>query len=332
VISPLASRADLKGLELICDIRPEVPEEIVADANRLRQVITNLIGNAIKFTHLGQIELSAGLDGVEDGTVCLHFSVRDTGVGIPPDRQESIFQAFSQGDKSTTRKFGGTGLGLTISSRLVKMMGGKIWVESHPGGGSNFHFTIKGAALSPQGRANPAEAPRLNGVPTLIVDDNALTRRILAEMVEAVGVRPAVAPDAAQALRELEAAARNHAAFQLVLLDSQMPGADGFTLAAEIRQRAELAEAAIIILTSASQHGHAARCQELRIAARVSKPITRSDLMDAIRLALDGGLPPANMSQAAPSRPPIGASLPHEPPLRILGRQSDQSNGRRRRA
>ncbi|MGA2120059.1 MAG: response regulator [Bryobacteraceae bacterium] len=318
VISPLASRADLKGLELIYDIRPEVPEEIVADANRLRQVITNLIGNAIKFTHLGQIELSAGLNGVEDGTVCLHFSVRDTGIGIPPDRQESIFQAFSQGDSSTSRKFGGSGLGLTISSRLIKMMGGKIWVESQPGGGSNFHFTIKGAALSTQRRANPVEAPRLDGIPTLIVDDNALNRRILAEMVEAMGVQPAVAPGAAQALRELEAAARNHAAFKLVLLDSQMPGADGFTLAAEIRQRAELAGAAIIILTPASQHDHAERCRELHIAARVSKPIARSELREAIRLALDSGLPPGNTSKAAPARPAIGASLPHESPLRVL--------------
>lgn len=319
VISPLASRADLKGLELICDIRSDVPEEIAADANRLRQVIINLIGNAIKFTHTGQVELRVELDGVEDGMARLRFSVRDTGIGVPPDRQKSIFQAFSQGDGSTTRKFGGAGLGLTISSRLVKMMGGRIWVESQPGDGSNFHFTIKGGVLTAQGRADPVEAPELAGVPTLIVDDNALNRRILAEMVEAMGIRPALAPGATQALRELEAAARNHAAFKLVLLDSQMPGMDGFTLAAEIRQRAEIAGAAIVMLTPASQHSHAARCQELRIAACVFKPVARSQLVDAIRVALAGDSPLAGTRQVTTARPAIRDSKPtNESPLRVL--------------
>src|SRR5208283_1453351 len=268
-IKPLASRADQKGLELICDIRPEVPDMIVADANRLSQVVTNLIGNAIKFTTAGQVELRVGLDSVEGELACLHFSVQDTGIGIPLDRQESIFQAFTQADSSTTRTFGGTGLGLTISSRLVKLMGGKMWVESRPGGGSNFQFTIQCAILDAEELADAVEARRLADVPTLIVDDRAANRRILAEMVEAMGASPMLASGAQEALLEIEAAVGSNAAFKLILLDSQMPGTDGFALAEEIKRRPEIAGAATVMLISVNEHGYAARCQELGIAACV---------------------------------------------------------------
>jgi signal transduction histidine kinase/CheY-like chemotaxis protein len=305
VLKPLAFRAESNGLELLCDIRPDVPEHIVADANRLSQVIINLVGNAIKFTSKGEVEFGAQVDRLENGCVWLHFSVRDTGIGIASDRQKSIFEAFSQADNSTTRQFGGTGLGLTISSRLVGMMGGKIWVESQPGKGSCFHFTMKAPVLHAEKTADVVEAPALAGIPTLIVDDNAVNLRILAEMVEAKGIRPVLASNAGEAIREMETAALAGAAFRLVLLDCQMPDVDGFALAEEIRHREAISDATILMLTSAVQSGHSARCRELGVAAFLTKPIARSQLMDAIRLALSNR--PAKVLPApvpgAPSRP-----------------------------
>jgi signal transduction histidine kinase/CheY-like chemotaxis protein len=319
VVAPMASRADLKGVELIYAIAPDVPERIVADANRLSQIITNLIANAIKFTAIGQVLLRVTLDGIEDGLACLHFSVQDTGIGIPPDRQKSIFQAFSQADSSTTRRFGGTGLGLTISARLVKMMCGGIWVESEPGRGSNFHFTIQAEIVAAEPRTDPVETPALTGVPTLIVDDNAVTRGILAGMVESVGARPILASGAAEARRELEAAASSHSPFKLVLIDGQMPEVDGFALAAEIQGRSEFAGAAIVMLTSAIQPSHGARCQELGIAARVSKPVSQSQLLEAIRLALNGASPLVSRGQADTAQRAGAAPKPAgHVPLRIL--------------
>ena len=315
VIKPLASRAELKGLEVICDIRPDVPDRIAADANRLSQVITNLIGNSIKFTGTGYIELRVGMDSIEGDFAHLHFSVRDSGIGIPLDRQESIFQAFAQADTSTTRVFGGTGLGLTISSRLVNLMGGRMWVESQPGDGSTFHFTMQCAVLTAE--AADAVAPlRLAGVPILIVDDSAASRRILAEMVVARGASPALASDSTEALNAIEAAARGGAAFKLILLDSQMPDTDGFALAAKIQQRTAVAETAIVMLISVSEHGYAERCRELGIAACVSKPVAQSQLMDAIRLALDGEQPAVSAGPASTTW--SADDVLRLPPLRIL--------------
>jgi signal transduction histidine kinase/CheY-like chemotaxis protein len=316
LVKPLASRADAKGLELICDIRPDVPEQIAADANRLGQVITNLIGNAIKFTCTGEIELRIGLDRIEGGVCLLRFSVRDSGIGIPLDRQEAIFQAFSQADTSTTRNFGGTGLGLTISSRLVKLMGGALWVESEPGEGSIFHFTIH-SPLFPAETSEPAPALGLAGVPTLIVDDSPANRRLLAEVIEAGGTQPVLASDAQEALRELDAAPRKQAPFKLILLDSQMPGLDGFGLAAEIRRRPEMAGAAILMLTPPTQHGNEARCRELGLTGCVPKPIERPLLTEAIRIALQGG-PPGGGGDPVPAQPSAGTLQPSGPQLRIL--------------
>jgi signal transduction histidine kinase/DNA-binding response OmpR family regulator len=317
VVKPLAFRADLKELELICDIRPEVPERIAADANRLSQVITNLLGNAIKFTGAGSIELRVALDGAEDDIAFLHFSVRDTGIGIPPGRQESIFQAFSQADASTTRIFGGTGLGLTISSRLVNLMGGRMWVESQLGEGSTFHFTIRAAILGAGEPADREVAPGLAGVPVLIVDDSDANRRVLAEMVVAMGGRPALASDATEALRAIEAAAGDGAPLKLILLDSRMPDTDGFALAADIKRRTQVDATAIVILIAASERAGAEHYRELGIAACVAKPVSRSQLMDAIRFALEGTPPPVGAEVAA--QPARRDSIPADtPPLRIL--------------
>ena len=313
VMKPLAFRAEAKGLELICNIRPDVPEKIEADINRLTQVVTNLIGNAIKFTSEGQIEFRLSVDSLESDQACLRFSVQDTGIGIAPARQQAIFDAFSQADSSTTREFGGTGLGLTISSRLVEMMGGRIWVESQPGQGSCFHFTIKARVLVMEERSDSMELSDLAGLRTLIVDDNPLSLAMLAEMVEAKGIRPVLATDAHQALHELDTAAKANAAFRLIVLDANMPETDGFALAEQIHGRESLADTAILMLTSTAR-GDAFRCHEFGVAAHVSKPVARDQLLEAMRFALR----PETRGAAISSFPRDHARLANESRLNIL--------------
>ena len=232
-IKALAFRAAQKSLELTCEIRPEVPEQVAGDASRLRQIIINLVGNAIKFTEHGEVGLSVAVDSLTEEAVGLHLVVRDTGVGIPLEKQKVIFEAFSQADGSTARKFGGTGLGLTISSRLVEMMGGRIWVESAPGQGSAFHFTAMlrhGAELV---KTPEIGLPALAGLSVLVVDDNATNRRILEEMLTRWGTRPTLAATGLAALQCLKEAERP---FSLILTDTNMPEMDGFALVARIRQ------------------------------------------------------------------------------------------------
>ena len=287
IVKPLAVRARQKGLELLCDVRPEVPEEIVVDSARLTQIVVNLLGNAIKFTSQGEVELQVGVERAEPGRVHLHFLVRDTGVGIAPEKQESIFQPFIQGDGSTTRTFGGTGLGLTISTKLANMMGGRIWVESQPGCGSRFHFTIQ-AGIAGTGTAGEEASGTfpLEGLAVLVVDDNAAQRRILAETLESRGMKPVLAASGNEALARFEQAAVADAGFGLVLLDRHMPEIDGFALAERIRQREVFGSPPIILLTSAGERGDAARCRQLGIAACLTKPVMQSQLMEAIRATL----------------------------------------------
>ena len=286
IMKPLAFRTDDKGLELLCDIRPETPDQIVADATRLTQIIVNLIGNAIKFTQHGEIELRLAVDDLAENRALLHFSVRDTGIGIQEDKLKAIFEAFSQADCSTTRKFGGTGLGLAISSRLVEIMGGRIWVESRLGEGSCFHFTLPVEVLAREEPVPEPDAMRLAGLPVLIVDDNATNRRILSEMVEAAGMRPLLTANAAEALGALERASETDSAIPMALLDCHMPEADGFTLAAQIRRNDALADTTLLMLSSAGQRGDAARCRELGMAGYLTKPVTQAQLLEAMRLAL----------------------------------------------
>jgi signal transduction histidine kinase/DNA-binding response OmpR family regulator len=284
-LKPLALRADEKGLELLVHIRPDVPKQILADPTRITQIIINLVGNAIKFTSKGEVELCVELDGIENGIARLHFSVRDTGIGIPPEKQKSIFEPFSQADTATTRKFGGTGLGLTISTRLVRMMDGRIWMESQPGGGSCFHFTLE-VPFAPEEEIEPVREVKLAGLKVLIVDDNRANRRILAEMVDGEGMKPVQSSSAAAGLEELRAAAEHGNAFKLVLLDCHMPDADGFTLVEQMRQQEAIAGTTILMLTSAGQRGDAARCRALGVAAYITKPVSQFQLLDAMRLAL----------------------------------------------
>ncbi|MCG6922924.1 MAG: response regulator [Acidobacteria bacterium] len=282
----LGHRAHEKGLELVCRVAPDIPEALVGDASRLRQVVLNLIGNAIKFTEQGEVLLRVDEESAEPGRLTLRFLITDTGIGIPRDKQDVIFEAFAQADGSTTREYGGTGLGLAIAARLVRMMGGTVSLESEPGKGSQFTFTAR-FGLPDGADSRPRRLPAsLRGLRVLVVDDNATNRRILEEMLDHWEMRPTAVPGGQAALDELERAAGTGEAYPLVLLDGNMPGMDGFAVAARIRERPDLAGASVMMLTSSARPGDRARCVELGVAAYLSKPIRRSDLFDALTAAV----------------------------------------------
>jgi two-component system, sensor histidine kinase and response regulator len=285
----VALRAHQKGLELIVDIGADVPDWLRGDAGRLRQILVNLLGNAIKFTLQGEVVLRVTTETESPPDVLLHFSVRDTGIGIPLDRQKTVFEAFTQADGSMTRTYGGTGLGLTISSQLAQLMGGRLWVESEAGRGSTFHFTLRFPIVNgPAAVPRAPEAVDLRDRPVLIVDDNATNRRLLEEMVLGWRMVPTLAASALDAFKALLVAQESGRPLPLVLTDFQMPDTDGFTLVEAIRHDPALAGAAVVMLTSAGQPGDAARCRQLGIAAYLHKPVRRSELRGAILLALGG--------------------------------------------
>ncbi len=281
-----APRAHQKGLELSYDIQSDVPKSLVGDPSRLRQIVVNLLGNAIKFTERGEVVLRVRVESLTDDEARIHFAVIDTGAGIPHGKQEAIFKAFTQADGSMTRKYGGTGLGLTISLKLVLLMGGKLWVESEPGKGSTFHFTARFGVQKVPLRTEPLETVNLKGMKTLVVDDNATNRRILDAMLRHWLMEPVLAEDGDSALLGMEQNAASGKTFPLVLLDAQMPSMDGFALAEKIKQNPKLATATIMMLTSVGQRGDGARCKALGIAAYLIKPIRQSELLRAILEAL----------------------------------------------
>ncbi len=279
----LGIRAHQKGLELVYRVAPDVPERLLGDAPRLRQVIVNLVGNAIKFTERGEVlvQVENETTGVED--VILRFAVADTGIGIPEEKQKVIFEAFAQADGSTTREYGGTGLGLSISAELVRMMDGHVSVESEPGRGSRFRFSARfGRPQAPATGAPREVLSRLRNLRVLVVDDNATNRRILEEVLAQWRMRPVAVSGGRAALERLRQAARSGRPFPLVLLDANMPEMDGFALAEEIKRHPRLAGAAIMMLTSGARPGDRARCLELGVASHLTKPIKQSDLLDAI--------------------------------------------------
>jgi signal transduction histidine kinase/CheY-like chemotaxis protein len=287
-VATLALRAEQKGLELACHIAPDVPDALVGDVGRLRQVIVNLVGNAIKFTERGEVVVDVQIadlqtDNLQSAICNLHFSVKDTGIGIPPEKLQTIFGAFEQADNSTSRRYGGTGLGLAISARLVGLMGGRLRVESEVGKGSTFHFSAHLArhAGTP---AWPVPAPpgSIHGLRVLVVDDNATNRRILEEMLRSWHMQPATAAGGAEALEELERAAGAGVPYPLVLLDAMMPDMDGFALARRIKQNPHLAGATILMVSSADRQGTAARCREAGVDLYLHKPVKQSTLLDAI--------------------------------------------------
>src|SRR3989441_7134688 len=282
-LKALAIRAHKKNLELSQDIRGSVPECLVGDAGRLRQILVNLVGNAVKFTERGEVVVRVEVESQTKEAVRLHFLVSDTGIGISPEKLKEIFEPFAQADSSMSRQYGGTGLGLTISTRLVEMMGGRLWVESEAGRGSAFHFTADfGPATNIQVAAPAVEADALENLPALEGDDNAKNSRSFEDMLDCRQSKPHDARGGPSALAAMERALKENKPFPLVLLDAQMPGMDGFAVAEQIRSRPDLAGATIMMLTSDRQAGDAARCRELGIAACLTQPITQSDLLDAI--------------------------------------------------
>jgi PAS domain S-box-containing protein len=320
----LSLRAEEKGLELICDIAADVPETLVGDESRLRQILVNLVSNAIKFTDRGEVVVSVRLDEAADAdSARLHFSVRDTGIGIAEDKHRMIFDAFAQADGSTTRKYGGTGLGLAICAQLVNMMGGRIWVESEVGRGSTFHFTAQfGMSPAPVQRD---EAPiKLRDTPVLIVDDNATNRQILEALLGRWQLRPVVAENGPAALAKLELAAAAGRPFPLVILDLHMPGMDGFEIARRIRDNPALRQTVTIMLTSSSEPGDIVRRRGLEIVACLMKPVLDADLLDAITKAL-------RISQLRRQKPKPESDAPRTPeslPLRILLAEDNPVNQR----
>jgi signal transduction histidine kinase/CheY-like chemotaxis protein len=286
LLKPLAVRADQKGLELIVDIDAAVPAGALGDPGRLQQVLGNLVGNAIKFTEAGHVLVQVREDSRANGCTMLHFIVSDTGIGVPPEKHLSIFDAFSQADGSTTRRFGGTGLGLTISATLVQMMGGRIWLESAEGQGATFHvkLPLEIAVLAGEPQADPDFA----GLPALVVDDSPVNRRMFAEQLSRWQMRPTAVDGGRAAIDALRSAHAAGCPFRLVLLDANMPDVNGFTVAGWIAADPDLARTPVIMLTSSGQWGEVERSRELGIAAYLTKPVDQANLLAHIRRVLQG--------------------------------------------
>jgi PAS domain S-box-containing protein len=283
-LKTMAFRANEKGLELLCDIGAEVPQTVRGDPGRLRQVLLNLVGNALKFTEEGELGIQVTAEAIEEKVSILHFIVFDSGVGIAPEKFEMIFKSFNQADASTTRQFGGTGLGLTISRYLAQLMGGRVWVESKLGAGSSFHFTVRLITeTNNTAVVESSSAPAtLQGVKVLIVDDNRTNRLILHKMVERWGMNPTSVSDGEQALDELSAAEKANDAYGLMLTDMHMPRMDGFGLVGQLRDSVKFSTPTIMMLTSGGQRGDALRCEELGIAAYLNKPVRQAELREAV--------------------------------------------------
>jgi two-component system, sensor histidine kinase and response regulator len=287
----LGVQADDKGLELACDIDPKLPDAFLGDPMRLRQVIVNLVGNAVKFTEDGEVVVRVVEQRREGDQISLHFMVADTGIGIAEEKQQSIFQSFTQADGSTTRKYGGTGLGLTISRQIIERMGGRIWVESRVGKGSTFHFIAPlrlGFATAIKSPA--ADLESLQGLPVLVVDDNLTNRRILEGMLKRWGAKPVLADGASDAMAALELARQSGQAFKLLLLDVCMPNVDGFALCEKIRHSPGMSNIIVMMLSSVARRQDAIRSRELGVAAYLTKPIDWRELRTIIASILTDGL------------------------------------------
>jgi PAS domain S-box-containing protein len=326
----LATRAHKKGLELISNMEADAPDALIGDATRVRQVLLNLIGNAIKFTESGEVVVHVEVAALPapDEQVWLRFTVSDTGVGIPPDKQETIFRAFEQQDPSTTRKYGGTGLGLTIAARLVAMMGGSISVQSEPDRGSTFAFTAR-FGLQPHPPAPVADKPpaALDELPVLIVDDNATNRSILQQWLRGWHMQPAAVSNGLAALDALWHAATAGGPYPLLLLDAHMPDTDGLTLAATIRDRSELAATRIILLSSAHHSGAVDRIGELRIDAQLLKPLQQGELLETIyRVMSRTSADPAMADRQTPAPDGAAAITPSVATLQILVAEDNEFN------
>lgn len=329
---PLAPRAHDKKLELTFEVHPDVPDRLIGDVGRIRQILINLVGNSIKFTPRGEIVVCV-VPG-EKSTVgfAIRLTVSDTGIGIPPERLRMIFEPFTQADNSTTRRFGGTGLGLTICSRLSTLMGGRLYVESQAGQGSTFFFevTLKRGSLAPSISLSK-KLVKLQGLRILAVDDNATNRRVLEQMLLQWDMKPTVVEGGEEALSELQRAASNGQPYPVLLVDALMPEMNGFELVEQIRLRPDLAGSAIMMLSSADRRGEAERCRQLGMASYLLKPIKASDLQAAIT-AIVSTVPPTNKTVQVHSSPDrcrtTQTGIPTGQSLRILVAEDNAINQR----
>jgi PAS domain S-box-containing protein len=335
-LKSLAPRAQEKEIELASRFAPEVPDALIGDPDRLRRIVVNLVGNAIKFTEHGEVVVQVNVEAHGEPDILLHFSVTDTGIGIPLEKQQHIFEAFAQADSSTTRKYGGTGLGLAISAQLCELMNGVMWVESEEGRGSIFHFTAHFGRPEARGeKSGESEPVKLRDLPVLVVDDNSTNRKILEEMIANWRMKPVAAPNGPAAMEALQRAHKNGTPFRLVLLDGHMPGMDGFEVAARVKQDPQLHGAEVILLTSAGRSEDVARAKAVGVAAALSKPVKQSELWDAIVTALNvpgqqktrGASPSAAARTRARARRPLRVLLAEDNPvnqevaLRLLERR-----------
>jgi len=325
-LKTLAIRAQPKSLELHAEFDPDVPEMVSGDSTRLRQIVLNLAGNAIKFTEAGEVKVLVKSQACSGKEPNLHFIVSDTGIGIPQEKHGIIFKPFSQGDSSTVRKYGGTGLGLTISARLVNVMGGKMWVESEVGKGSQFHFTLRLPPSETSRVQNPPERSPLilEGVKVLVVDDSASNRRILQGILMRWGMNITLSEGGSQALEELSAACQQQKPYALMLTDLLMPEMDGFDLVERIRERQELSGTAIMMLSSSGHRGDGARCQKLGVAAYLLKPVRQAELRGAILEVLRPGN--QNINRPLVTRYTLPGTTAPPVSLRILLAEDNQVN------
>jgi two-component system, sensor histidine kinase and response regulator len=313
VMSTLAVRGHRKGLEVLYRIAPEVPPVVVGDSVRLQQVLWNLAGNGIKFTEHGEVLLNVELASRDDSGVLLRFRVSDTGIGIPQEKQRSIFEAFTQADGSITRRYGGTGLGLTIVARLVHLMDGTVRVESECGKGSAFVFTARFGCSPGPIASNIHTLPEANGLRVLVVDDNPTNRRILEEHLRAWSMDAATAASGPEALAQIRSAVCDGRPFALILLDAQMPEMEGFTVAESIQRDPSLAGVPIMMLSSADQPESIARCRALGISIYLVKPVRQRELRRAIQTILSH----ETVSNEAPCAPDVGQPVAPFPPSQV---------------
>jgi len=316
-------QAGEKGLEIACRIAPEIPDHLCGDSGRLQQVLVNLLSNAVKFTDAGEVFLNVDAESITADNVCLHFSVSDTGIGIPADKQSRIFHAFEQAEDSTTRRFGGTGLGLTISGQLVEMMHGRIWVESESGRGSTFHFTSQFGISVDQHQRVPAELTSLKDLPVLVIDDNQTNRRVLSEMLQYWHMQPVLADSSAAARRTLQNADRSDNPIRLILVDHHMPDEDGFQFADSVSEILKRNHCPVIMISSGSAPVDADQCQRHGISRFMTKPVIASELLNEV-LRQFGGYTSFSLQS---SSPPAASDSPIQP-RRILLVEDNEINRR----
>jgi CheY-like chemotaxis protein len=321
----LAPSAHEKNLELTFHIEKGIPDHVVGDAGRLRQVVTNLVANAIKFTECGDVEVAVSGGSRSSKSISLQFSVRDTGIGVPDEKLEVIFAPFEQADRSTTRKFGGTGLGLAICSRLVDLMGGKIWAESKPGSGSTFYFSVPFETTSEiMTEGSCLQIQDLRDLRVLVVDDNSTNRRILQEMLSRWEMKPTLAESGFAALAALETAVVKERPFHLLMVDGHMPIMDGLQLVNQIRSNPALAGAVIMMLTSTQQSEYSRQCRELNVSEYLVKPVSQAELLQSVLRILS-----KNPHTVASSLPTIFHEVaPENRRLRILVAEDNHINQR----